>query len=99
MKIQRTHLLKRLDTLYLSYNTSFGNWKNSDHYVNLRVRDAAGPHQRKSVHHVPVSGKQRVEIVAARLRSVPQIFHPAILSVNNTCYPGDRLQLFQPFRI
>ena len=42
MKIQRTHLLKRLDTLYLSYNTSFGNWKNSDHYVNLRGPRGSG---------------------------------------------------------
>ena len=42
MKIQRTHLLKRLDTLYLSYNTSFGNWKNKDHYVNLRGPRGSG---------------------------------------------------------
>lgn len=42
MKIQRTHLLKRLDTLYLSYNTSFGNWKNNDHYVNLRGPRGSG---------------------------------------------------------
>ena len=42
MKIQRTHLLKRLDTLYLSYNTSFGNWKNSDHYVTLRGPRGSG---------------------------------------------------------
>ena len=42
MKIQRTHLLKRLDTLYLSYNTGFGNWKNNDHYVNLRGPRGSG---------------------------------------------------------
>ena len=42
MKIQRTHLLKRLDTLYMSYNTSFGNWKYHDHYVNLRGPRGSG---------------------------------------------------------
>ena len=42
MKIQRTHMLKRLDTLYMSYNTSFGNWKNKDHYVNLRGPRGSG---------------------------------------------------------
>jgi ABC-2 type transport system ATP-binding protein len=31
-----------LDTLYLSYNTSFGNWKNKDHYVNLRGPRGSG---------------------------------------------------------
>ena len=35
-------MLKRLDTLYLSYNTSFGNWKNKDHYVNLRGPRGSG---------------------------------------------------------
>ncbi|MBQ7316644.1 MAG: hypothetical protein IJW90_05970 [Clostridia bacterium] len=42
MKIQRTHLLKRLDTLYMSYNTSFGNWKYHDHYVNLQGPRGSG---------------------------------------------------------